>query len=254
MRIDLRDFDAVTKIVETFRPDVIVHTAAERRIDVCEKEKEASEHMNVGLTKLFAQLTKKYGGWLLFISTDYVFDGKSPPYSEGDDTNPLNEYAKQKRDAEIAAREADWGCGVLRVPLLYGAVKDLDESGVSHVLQQILDKKPAKQDDLQIRYPTLVDDIAVVCKELAEQKMDHCGLSGVWHWSGDEKYTKYEIAKIMGEVFNLDTSHIQPTKVDNSDVRAPNARLDTTTLKLMGIGKSTPFKEGLKKSYSEWIK
>ena len=133
MRIDLNDFEAVTKLVTSLKPDVIVHAAAVRRADFCERDKEGSRRINVECTRLLASLCKKLQGWLLFISTDYVFDGTKPPYSEGSMTNPLNElvfcdafalflkkhrYGRQKRDAEIQAREADWGCGVLRVPLL----------------------------------------------------------------------------------------------------------------------------------------
>lgn len=82
MKVDLRDFEAVAKIVETFKPHVIVHTAAERRIEACEKDVEGTRMLNVELTRHLATLTKKYKAWLLFISTDYVFDGKKPPYSE----------------------------------------------------------------------------------------------------------------------------------------------------------------------------
>jgi dTDP-4-dehydrorhamnose reductase len=105
--VDLLDDGATTKIVETFKPDVIVHTAAERRIEVCESDPRSRE-LNVEATRRLARLAKKHGAWLLFVSTDYLFDGKAPPYREGDVLNPLNEYGLQKRDAGIAAREEDW--------------------------------------------------------------------------------------------------------------------------------------------------
>jgi S-adenosylmethionine synthetase len=150
LKVDLLDFAAMQKVVESFRPDVIVHTAAERRFQVCEEDKERSRKLNVEVTKQLAILTKKIGGWLLYISTDYLFDGTNPPYAESAKPNPLNEYGRQKRDAGRAAREHDWGCGVLRVPLLYGKVETLNESGVSAILKMILEKKPAKLDHWQV--------------------------------------------------------------------------------------------------------
>ncbi len=144
LRVDLLDEDATSKIVESFKPDVILHAAAERRIDQCEKDPLARK-LNVDVTRHLARLAKKHGAWLLFISTDYLFDGRAPPYSESSPLNPLNEYGRQKRDAGMAAREEDWGCGVLRVPLLYGDVEKLDESGASGLLAHLLDKVIARK-------------------------------------------------------------------------------------------------------------
>jgi len=234
---------------------VIVHCAAERRLERVQADTDQSRRLNVDCTRLLAKLCKENNCWLLFISTDYVFDGTEPPYTNAARTNPLNEYGRQKRDAELAAREADWGCGVLRVPLLYGPVNDLDESQVSAVLHDVLGKNPVAYDNLQIRYPTFVDDVAFVIVKLAERKMEHCGLSGVWHWSGEEAMTKYQMAQKMATVFGLDASHVKPVDtVDPSITRPHNAHLDTTTLKLMGISKSTSFEEGLKQSFSSWVK
>lgn len=81
LRVDLLDEAAASKVVESFRPHVIVHCAAERRLDRCEKDPQ-SLRLNVGATRLLARLAKKHGAWLLFISTDYLFDGTKPPYRE----------------------------------------------------------------------------------------------------------------------------------------------------------------------------
>jgi S-adenosylmethionine synthetase len=91
---------------------------------------------------------------------------------------------------------------VLRVPLLYGDVEKLDESSASGLLSQLLDpSKPVLLDNWQIRHPTLVDDVAFVCRELADQKMSHCGLSGVFHYSSSEPMTRYEMALSMVSMF-----------------------------------------------------
>ncbi len=252
LRVDLTDSEAVTKVVASLRPNVIVHCAAERRIDRCEKDPRSRE-LNVEVTRLLARLAKQHGAWLLFISTDYLFDGTAPPYREGDPVNPLNEYGRQKRDAGIAARAEDWGCGVLRVPLLYGVVESLDESGVSAILAQLLDtSRPVALDNWQIRCPTLVDDVAYVCRQLAEAKMLHCGLSGVFHFSGPDAMTKFEMAQVMAREFGLDASHVTAAAPKSDPMRPFNAQLDCTTLKLMDITRQTPFVKGIQ-CLAQWV-
>ncbi len=255
LRVDLMDDEAVTKVVAAFRPNVIVHCAAERRIDRCEKDPQ-SRRLNVDVTRLLSRLARVHGAWLLFISTDYLFDGTSPPYREGDATNPLNEYGRQKRDAGIAAREEDWGCGVLRVPLLYGPVETLDESGVSAILAQLLDQsKPVALDNWQIRCPTLVDDVADVCRQLAEAKMLHCGLSGVFHFSGPDSLTKWQMAQVIAAELGLkqsEISHVSAAEAKPDPLRPHNAQFDCTTLKLMDISKQTPFAVGVK-CLAPWV-
>lgn len=225
-----------------------------RRTQRVAQDPDTSRRLNVDLTRLLAQLCKKLQCWLLFVSSDYVFDGVAPPYTERAPTNPINEYGVQKRDAELVAREADWGCGVLRVPLLYGAVDHLDDSNVSHLVALLLERKPVSFDNVQIRFPTFVDDVAHVMLKLSEQKLEHCGLSGVWHWSGNEGMTMYQLVLKMAHALRLDASHVSPSVTPKTDgVRRPhNCQLDVTTLALMGIAKNTPFEEGVKQSFGTW--
>ena len=75
--------------------EVIVHTAAERRPDVAEREPDKAKAINVEATANLARLSKKFGALLVYISTDYVFDGKAPPegYEPDASTNPTNLFA-----------------------------------------------------------------------------------------------------------------------------------------------------------------
>ena len=254
LKVDLTDFGAVEKIVASFKPDVILHAAAERRLDVCESDQARSRTLNVEVTRHLAKMAKKHSSWLLFISTDYIFDGTAPPYGEAAKPNPLNEYGRQKFEAGNAARESDWGCGVLRVPLLYGAVEQIDESGPSKILKMILDGKPCKLDNWQIRCPTLVDDIAHAVLMLARHKMEHCGLSGVFHWSGPETMTKFEMAKRMAAHFGLSAGHIEPMAEPlEQDARRPkDATLDVETVRLMGCWQQTPLEKGIE-TLRNWL-
>ncbi len=134
--------------------------------------------------------------------------------------------------------------GVLRVPLLYGRVARFEDSLVSQITKIVMDTKQVTLDDWQIRYPTFAEDVAVVCRGLSERKLEHCGLYGTWHWSGTDKFTCYtlavEIAKIMGKPHD----HIQPNKTP-SPTAPHDAQLNCIALSVMGLGRNTPFKDGI---------
>ena len=111
--------------------------------------------------------------------------------------------------------------------------------------------KPAKIDDYQIRFPTLVDDIATVCRFIADKRISDFSLTGIWHWSGVEAMTKYSMVCQMAEIFGLSHSHLTPnTEAPTGTPRPHNTSLDCSLLEAMmqdgGASMRTPFKEGIK--------
>ena len=105
------------------QPKVIVHAAAERRPDVSAEQPEQVLALNVESTRHLAQCAKEVGAYLIYISTDYVFDGTQPPYEVDDQPSPLNFYGETKLAGERALAEVMDDYAVLRVPVLYGQVE-----------------------------------------------------------------------------------------------------------------------------------
>ena len=137
-RVNLLDFEEAKRVVKEFKPHVLIHSAAERRPDVVENNEEACIKMNVGVTEILALTINELNSglempehFMLYISTDYVFDGKSPPYKPLDKPNPLNKYGKSKLAGEQVMLKSHPGGGILRVPILYGNVEYLKESAVT---------------------------------------------------------------------------------------------------------------------------
>lgn len=131
-KIDLSDFEAVRDVVNEFRPDVIVHAAAERRPDVVDNNIDLATKLNVDVSQNLALVAKASNSFLLYISTDYVFDGNDPPYKPEDQPNPLNTYGHLKWAGEKAVLNAyPQRSGILRLPILYGEVEHLEESAVT---------------------------------------------------------------------------------------------------------------------------
>ena len=246
VRLDLRRTGEIEALVEDLRPDIIVHSAAERRPDVCEKDPEGTRALNVEATAALARSAAACGAWILYTSTDYVFDGTNPPYAVDAPTHPLNAYGESKLQGERALWEATRRGGVLRMPILYGPSEHAAECVVVDLAALVHSGEPAKLDDWAIRFPTFTDDVAAICRELCGRALDDRDFSGTWHFSGRERLTKYGMAVAIAEYLGLPHHPFEPDPNPGPGASRPkNSQLDGSVLEKMGIGKPTPFREGL---------
>ncbi|XP_048175700.1 methionine adenosyltransferase 2 subunit beta isoform X3 [Corvus hawaiiensis] len=212
-QINLLDSIAVHDIIHDFQPHVIVHCAAERRPDIVESQPDAASQLNVAASANLAKEAAGVGAFLIYISTDYVFDGTSPPYKETDVPNPLNLYGKTKLEGEKAVLKNNEETAVLRIPVLYGEVERLEESAVTVMFDKVqFSNKSANMDHWQQRFPTNVKDVAAVCRQLAEKRM------------------LITDSPVVGAL------------------RPKNAQLDCSKLEMLGIGQRTPFRAGIRES------
>ena len=249
VKVDLADLDNLPEFLDSIKPEIIIHSAAERRPDVSQRDPEGTQRLNVGTTAKIAEWAATNDAFLIYISTDYVFDGTTPPYATDSPPNPINSYGESKRAGEIAVLSACHEYAILRVPILYGCVESLDESAVISVVKSILnaaDGEQIKADNRAIRYPTLTDDIADVIKQMLLFKEGHPSFKGIFHWSGDEAMTKYEMAKVMAQYLNFDESRIIPDNAPPTGAPRPqNCQLNISELTRIGIEKQTPFKKAM---------
>lgn len=249
-KLDITDRNAVDECISHYRPDVIIHSAAIRKPDICENDPDYTYKINVEATASVVESAVKCGAWVLYISSDYVFDGTNPPYKADDKTNPLNIYGKSKLEGEEILRAKMPSGGILRVPILYGPVEDLDECGITQLVKQILSGQSGVVESWATRYPTHVANVADACLMLA--KAWHAGnenvrRGGVFQFSGEDPVTKADMARIIGEILSIDISQL---KIDPSGpIGAPRPRdchLDCSRLETLFNLKRTPFLDGLK--------
>ncbi|XP_071951791.1 methionine adenosyltransferase 2 subunit beta-like [Antedon mediterranea] len=254
-KVDLTDETAIKDTLNTFKPDVVVHSAAERRPDIVQNKPGETKKLNVGATEVIAKLCGELNTFLVYISTDYVFDGTKPPYKPMDQPNPLNDYGQSKLDGEKVVLQCNPSAVVLRVPILYGQIEFLSESAVTILFNAVKDSsKPGSMCHYQQRFPTHTQDVAAVIKQLAEKQSKDSSIKGTYHWSNNEQLTKFTMAVKMAEIFNLPHDHLQANQ--NAPPGAPrpkNAQLDTSDLEALGIGQRTPFQEGIKEALSPYL-
>lgn len=247
-KVDITDRHAVADAMQYFKPSVVIHSAAERRPDVVECQAEATHALNVSATQYLCQAAAAVGASVIYISTDYVFDGKNPPYQETDLPNPLNAYGKSKLEGEKVTLAESSANAVLRVPILYGQVETLDESAVTVLFPKVKDTATTcVMSDYERRYPTHCKDVAAVLRHLADKKVEGEDISGVYHWSGDENMTKYDMAVAMAKAFNLPTDHIIADKNPSGGAPRPyDAHLSTSRVNALGISQSSKFSVEIK--------
>lgn len=234
LRADLLDPQSTSRLLREQKPALIVHCAAERRPDVSEQNPAKAEALNIGSTALLLNLANELNARLILISTDYVFDGTSPPYTPLAAPHPLNFYGRTKFEAEklVLAREKQ--DIILRVPALYGPVEYLSESPISVVAQAVLSENPLLHDHWSIRYPTHTTDVALVCAELSRRLFSGERLDQIYHWSGDEPLTKYEIAQIIAHGLGKDPQMFKPILTPQSAAPRPkDCHLDKSRTSLL---------------------
>ena len=241
--LDLADKQAITQLAD-YEWDVVIHTAANRDPDACATDNAAAQRINVDATTWLADEAQRRGACMLYISTDYVFPGTNPPYSENDPTEPINHYGKTKLLGEQAVLATSSRNCSLRVPFLYGIRAGIKQAPMlAGSIKALLDPAEQQIDDVGVRYPTYTGDVARAVILLLEKRA-----SGIYHCSGEDKTTKYRIAQTIGEVLDLPHGHLQPLNQPIPSVarRPHDSHLLTAKLKNIGWEITLPLRERLK--------
>lgn len=205
--LDFSKENEVRDLMNRFRPEVILHAGAMTQVDDCETLREPCWQTNVEGTRYLIRNARKYGSYFLFLSTDFIFDGKDGPYRETDLPNPLSFYGLSKLAAEMLLMECGLDWSILRTVLVYGVAADLNRSNIILWVKRNLEQgKSIQVVHDQWRTPTLVEDLAEGCR-LAVEKRAH----GIFHIAGRDMLTPYQMALQTASFFGLDASLIRQT-------------------------------------------
>ncbi len=221
--LDLTIEQQVYKILDTSRPDVIIHTAAMTNVDACETDQENCLKANVNtvqyLVKTLSDLSNpSYRPHLIHLSTDFIFDGTKGPLTEEETPNPLSYYAWSKLEAENIIRQSDIHWAIARTVLVYGITDNMSRSNIVLWVRDNLSKgKTISVVDDQFRTPTLAEDLAEGCYLIAEKKAQ-----GIFNISGKDFMSILELAQKVAHHFQLSTNLILPSK--SADIKQPAKR------------------------------
>jgi len=210
-QLDLTDLLATQQLIDQLRPDILINTAAISSVDQCESNPQACMALNTQAVAHLAHIAAERDIHLIQLSTDFVFDGLHGPYRETDAVNPINQYGLSKVKAEQEIQHAGCKAAILRTILVYGNSADPNRSNLVLGVKAALEaKKIIKIVENQWRMPTFVDDLAQACLLAIEQQAQ-----GIFHISGNQLYSIYEIAQQVANYWNLDATYIQPIRAES---------------------------------------
>lgn len=216
--LDISVKENVNRVLETVRPDVVINTAAMTQVDDCELNHEKCWEQNVIAVEHLVEGCKKFKVHLVHVSTDFIFDGSHGPLSEEEEPGPVNYYGESKLAGEIIVMDAGIPSAIIRTILVYGYSSGLNRSNIVLWVKKSLEEgKNIKVVTDQYRTPTLAEDLAMACWLAARQKA-----TGIFHVSGSEMMTPYDIAIRTADFFKLDKSLIAAT--DSTQFKQPARR------------------------------
>ncbi len=239
-QLDITDEEAVKVAIGSAQPDVVIHAAAWTAVDACEGDAAKAMNVNGTASKYVADAAHAVGARVVYISTDYVFDGTKPtPYNEGDVPNPQSVYGASKLAGERAMGADDaivrisWVCG------FHGA------NMVKTILKLGATMPELKFVDDQIGNPTFADDAARAIVDIATR-----GLGGIWHVTNQGVVSWYEFAREVLLAAGMDAQKVKP--ISTRDLQPPrpaqrpaNSVLHDGKLEQAGIAVLPDFREPL---------
>jgi dTDP-4-dehydrorhamnose reductase len=202
--MDITDPLNVKNVIERFRPDAIIHTAAMTNVDTSELNKELAFKLNVAAVETLAKVCEQHNIQLVHLSTDFVFDGENGPYNELAAPNPLSYYGSTKLMAEEVIKNSKCKWVVLRTIIVYGIVSDMSRSNIVLWAKGALERKESinvVKD--QWRMPTLAEDLADCCLLAVETDA-----YGVYNASGKDMMSISELVRRVADFWDLDQSLI----------------------------------------------
>ncbi len=234
------DRGAVLAAVDGLRPDVVVHAGAWTAVDACEADPDRAFAVNALGTRHVAEAAERSGAHLVYVSTDYVFDGRSPrPYIEWDETNPLSVYGRSKLGGE---RECPPGSTIVRTSWVCGAH---GANMVKTALRLAGGDGPLRFVDDQHGSPTFTADLAAAVVTLATDRRP-----GVHHVTNQGATTWFGFVRAVLAAAGHDGSRVEP--IATADLAPPrpaprpaNSVLDNAALRLGALPLLAPWEDGL---------
>ncbi|MEW4431803.1 dTDP-4-dehydrorhamnose reductase [Paenibacillus pabuli] len=254
-QMDITNQTQCNDVISSYHPEAVIHCAAYTAVDAAETDIDGAYKVNAVGTRNVAVAAERVGAKLVYISTDYVFDGNSSsPYQEYDNTNPQSVYGKSKRAGELLVQSLSSKWFVVRTSWVYGLygnnfVKTMLKLGQEKPkLQVVHDQKGS---------PTFTVDLAGFILELMLTEM-----YGVYHASNSGTCTWYEFTEaIFAEARNVGgftiQAQLEPCTTEQFPRPAPRPRnsvMDHLSIRTNGLADIRPWREGLREFISLSLK
>lgn len=247
--MDITDRVAVENVMRATKPDAVIHCAAWTAVDAAEENEEKVRAINAAGTKYIAEECKKLDCKLIYISTDYVFNGKGekPWDPDCNDFEPLNVYGKTKLEGELFVADTLEKYFIVRIAWVFGVngknfIKTMLNIGQTHDAVRVVND--------QIGTPTYTYDLARLLVDMAESEK-----YGYYHATNEGGYISWcDFAKEIYKQAGYNTKAIPVTTEEyglSKAARPFNSRLDKSKLVLNGFQPLPPWRDALQRYLKE---
>jgi dTDP-4-dehydrorhamnose reductase len=204
-QLDMTDVQRLLGVLDSIKPDIVIHTAALSSLNECEKNPDLAMKINVETTRNLANAIARINKnvKLVFLSSDYVFDGKHGNYREADEVNPQTVYGKTKALSEVYIREHLENYIICRTANVYGRGGNF----FNFLFGMLEQNKYVEVFDDVFYTPTYIDYLLDSLKALLD-----LDFKGIMHIVGSERLSRYDFALKMAEILGKEKSLIQPVK------------------------------------------
>lgn len=237
--VDLTNRQGLWKHLKELDFDIVLHLAAYTNVDQAEKQRELAYAINVEGTRNIFEYVNELNKKIIYVSTDFVFDGKQPPYYEDGTPNPEGYYGQTKLEGE---KIIDSRGMIIRIAYPYRNYYELKPDFVRKIKNLLIEKKTLNMITDSLITPTFVDDIAYSLDYLFQNYSPE-----IFHIVGADSLSPYEAGKFIANNFNLDQSLILPTTFEEySKNKALRTQYSEIKSKKNHFYKMKTFEEGIK--------
>jgi len=205
--LDLTNLEKIKQTMLKIKPDIVIHLAAMTNVDLCETEKELAHTLNAKSTETLAKEAAKINAFFVYVSTDYVFDGKEGMRKEDDIPNPLGYYGKTKLEGEMSLNNLASSWAIARTSTPFG-IHSKKKSFPLWVKENLESNKEIKVLTDQYTSPTYVPSLSKMIIEVSTKQFN-----GIIHLAGSTRISRYDFAVMMAEKLGLDRSLLLKAKL-----------------------------------------
>jgi len=240
-----KDFDLTNEIetreyIEAYNPHVVIHCAAYTAVDKAEDEQDLCYRVNVLGTRYVAQACATIGAKLVYISTDYVFDGEGDqPFEVTDKPNPINYYGQTKYQGELEVKEYVEKAFIVRISWVFG---ENGKNFVNTMLRLGKENQELKVVSDQVGSPTYTYDLAILITSMISTDQ-----YGIYHATNEGYCSWYEFACEIFRLAGIEVS-VKPIRTEEfpTEARRPgNSRLSKRRLTEEGFGEMPQWVDAL---------
>lgn len=208
IQMDLADSDNIKNTIEKVRPDYVIHLGAMTNVDQCETQKDLAMKINATATEIIAKQCARLEAFLVYVSTDYVFDGEQGMKKETDKPNPIDFYGYSKLEGEKAVMDMASNWCIARTSTPFGIHKTKSSFPI-FVAENLRAKREIKVITDQYTSPTYVVNLSHMLIELAKRQ-----IVGVIHVAGATRISRFDMANMVAEKLSLDKKFLKAALAD----------------------------------------